>query len=64
MSYTGVARARQGEEEIAPVVAFSPEKGNLLQNARKKATAVRQGGPANGDNKTALLSAAYKSAKF
>jgi len=64
VSYTGVARARHGEEETEPVVAFSPEKGKLVQNARKKATAVRQGSLANGDNKTALLSAAYKSAKF
>jgi hypothetical protein len=42
----------------------SPEKGKLLQNERKKALAVRQGSPKNVDNKTALLSAAYKIAKF
>jgi len=59
-----MARARHGEEETEPVVAVSPEKGKLLQNARKKAIAVRQGGPANGDNKRAFLSAAYKSTKF
>lgn len=64
MSYTGVARVRHGEEETEPVVAVSPEKGKLLQNERKKAIAVRQGSPENGDNKTALLSGAYKSAKF
>lgn len=64
MSYTGVARARHGEEETEPVVAVSPEKGKLLQNERKKALAVRQGSPKNVDNKTALLSAAYKIAKF
>ena len=61
MSYAGVARVRHGEEETKPVVAVSPEKGKLLQNERNKAIAVRQGSPENGDNKTALLSGAYKS---
>lgn len=60
MSYTGVARVRHGEEETEPVVAVSPEKGKLLQNERKKTIVVRLGGPANVDNKTALLSAAYE----
>ena len=46
------------------MVAVSPEKGQLLQNARLKAMAVRQGVTANGDNKTALLSAAYKVKRF
>lgn len=64
MLYAGVARARHGVKETGPVVAESPEKGQLLQSVRKKAMAVIQGSPANGDHKTALLSAAYKSAKF
>jgi hypothetical protein len=51
----GVARARHGEEDAGPLAAISPEKRQLLQNARKKTIAMRLGSPENGDHKTALF---------